>query len=30
MNVSIERIDTHEGRTVRVLLNSEAIEVFMS
>jgi len=30
MNVGIERIDIHEGRTVRVLLDSRAMGMFMS
>ena len=30
MNVSIERIDTYKGRTVKALLNSGAMEMFMS
>jgi len=30
MNVGIERINTHEGRTVRVLLDSGAMGMFMS
>jgi len=30
MNVGIKRIDTHEGRTVRALLDSGAMEMFMS
>jgi len=30
MNVGIERIDTHEGRIVKALLNSGATEMFMS
>jgi len=30
MNMDIEKIDTHEGRTVRVLLDSRATEMFMS
>jgi len=30
MNVSIERIDTHEERTVKVLLDSRAMGMFMS
>jgi len=30
MNVRIEKIDTHEGRTVKVLLNSGTTGLFMS
>jgi len=30
MNVGIERIDTYEGRTMKALLNSRAIGMFMS
>jgi len=30
MNVGIERIDTHKGRTVRTVLDSGAAEMFMS
>jgi len=30
MNVGIEKIDTHKGRTVKVLLDSGAMEMFMS
>jgi len=30
MNVGIERIDTHKGRTMKVLLNSRATGMFMS
>ena len=30
MNVGIEKIDTHEGRTVKALLNSGAMGMFMS
>jgi len=30
MNVSIERIDTHKGRTVKALLDSKATEMFMN
>ena len=30
MNVGIEKIDTHKGRTVKVLLDSGAIGMFMS
>jgi len=30
INVGIEKIDTHEGRTVRALLNSGATGLFMS
>jgi len=30
INVGIERIDIHEGRTVKVLLNSGATGMFMS
>jgi len=30
MNVGIEKVDMHEGRTVRALLNSEATGLFMS
>jgi len=30
MNVGIEKIDTHEGRTVRALLDSGAMGLFMS
>jgi len=30
MNVGIEKIDTHEGRTVKALLDSGATEMFMS
>ena len=30
MNVGIEKIDTHEERTVKVLLNSRATEMFIS
>jgi len=30
MNVGIEKIDTHERRMVKALLNSRAIRVFMS
>jgi len=30
MNVGIEKIDTHKGRTVKVLLDSRAMEMFMS
>jgi len=30
MNVGIEKIDTHEGRIVRTLLDSEAMGLFMS
>ena len=30
MNVGIEKIDTHEGRTVKALLDSGATELFMS
>jgi len=30
MNMGIEKIDTHKGRTVKVLLNSRATEMFMS
>ena len=30
MNIGIERIDTHEGKTVKALLNSGAMGMFMS
>jgi len=30
MNVGIEKIDIYKGRTVKALLNSRAIEMFMS
>jgi len=30
MKMGIEKIDTHKGRTVKVLLNSRATEMFMS
>ena len=30
MNVGIEKIDTHEGRTVKALLDSRAMGLFMS
>jgi len=30
MTMGIEKIDTHKGRTVRVLLDSGATEMFMS
>jgi len=30
MNMGIERIDTHKGRTVKALLDSEATGMFMS
>ena len=30
MNVGIKKIDTHEGRTVKILLDSGAIKMFMS
>jgi len=30
MNVGIEKVDTHEGRTVKALLDSGATEMFMS
>jgi len=30
MNVGIKRIDTHEGRTVKALLDSRATGMFMS
>ena len=30
MSVEIEKIDMHEGRTVKALLNSRAIGMFMS
>jgi len=30
MNVDIKRIDTHEGRMVKVLLNSRVMGMFMS
>jgi len=30
MNVGIEKVDTHEGRTVKVLLDSGATGLFMS
>ena len=30
MMVGIEKIDTHEGRTVKVLLDSGAMGMFMS
>jgi len=30
MNVDIEKIDTHKGRTVKALLNSRAMRLFMS
>ena len=30
MNVGIEKIDTHEGRTVKALLDSGATGLFMS
>jgi len=30
MNMDIERIDTYEGRTVKALLNSGAMGMFMS
>ena len=30
MNVDIEKVDTHEGRTVKALLDSGATELFMS
>ena len=30
MNVGIEKVDTHEGRTVRALLDSGATGLFMS
>jgi len=29
MNMGIKRIDTHEGRTVKALLDSRAIGMFM-
>jgi len=30
MSVGIKRIDTHEGRTVKALLDSRAMRIFMS
>jgi len=30
MNVDIEKVDTHKGRTVRALLDSGATGLFMS
>ena len=30
MNVGIERIDTHEGKTVKALLDSGAMGMFIS
>jgi len=30
MSVGIEKVDIHEGRTVKVLLDSRATEMFMS
>jgi len=30
MNVGIEKVDTHEGRTVKALLDSGATRMFMS
>jgi len=30
MNVGIKKIDTHEGRTVKALLNSGATRMFMN
>jgi len=30
MNVGIERIDTHKGKTVKALLDSRAMGMFMS
>ena len=30
MNIGIERIDTHEERMVKALLDSRATEIFMS
>ena len=30
MNVGIEKIDTHEGKTVKALLDSKATGLFMS
>jgi len=30
MNVGIEKIDTHKRRTVKVLLDSEAMRLFIS
>jgi len=30
MNMSIERVDTHEGRTVKALLDSGVMVMFMS
>jgi len=30
MNIGIERIDTHKGRTVRALLDSGITKMFMS
>jgi len=30
MTVSVEKIDTYEGQTVKALLNNEAMEMFMS
>jgi len=30
INIGIEKIDTHKGRIVKVLLDSRAIEMFMN
>jgi len=30
MNIGIEKVDTHEGRTVRALLDSGAMGMFIS
>jgi len=30
MNMGIEKVDTHEGRTVKALLDSGAVVLFMS
>ena len=29
MNIEIEKVDTHEGITVKALLDSSAMEMFM-
>jgi len=29
LNIDVEKVDTHEGVTVKALLDSSAIEVFM-
>jgi len=30
MNIGIEKVDTHEGRMVKALLDSRAMELFIS